>query len=166
MHRLATVHARENQPTTNDVTTQPISISTSFTKVMCQITLTSCFTSGRVENTVHPASLDRRRYKKRKPDARDSRLGNELASRSYRIAVIMALQLQRMTGRRRRTNRNKSTEQSTERHADSVASNSSWDNSFTSNQRCADCGLQLKIRSQFEDPQTFHTQLYSPKQRK
>ena len=126
----------------------------------------SYFTSGRVENTVHPASVDRRRYKKRKPDARDSRLGNELASRSYRIAVIMALQLQRMTGRRRRTNRNKSTEQSTERHADSVASNSSWDNSFTSNQRCADCGLQLKIRSQFEDPQTFHTQLYSPKQRK
>jgi len=34
MHRLATVHARDNQrPTTNDVTTQPISISTSFTKV-------------------------------------------------------------------------------------------------------------------------------------
>ena len=27
MHRLATVHARDNQPTTNDVTTQPISIS-------------------------------------------------------------------------------------------------------------------------------------------
>jgi len=25
MHRLATVHARDNQPTTNDVTTQPIS---------------------------------------------------------------------------------------------------------------------------------------------
>ena len=36
MHRLATVHARDNQrPTTNDVTTQPISISTSFTKVKC-----------------------------------------------------------------------------------------------------------------------------------
>jgi len=33
MRRLATVHARENQPTTNDVTTQPISISASFTKV-------------------------------------------------------------------------------------------------------------------------------------
>jgi len=36
MHRLATVHARDNptnQPTTNDVTTQPISISASFTKV-------------------------------------------------------------------------------------------------------------------------------------
>ena len=33
MHRLATVHARENQPTTNDVTTQSISISASFTKV-------------------------------------------------------------------------------------------------------------------------------------
>ena len=33
MHRLATVHAHDNQPTTNDVTTQPISISTSFTKV-------------------------------------------------------------------------------------------------------------------------------------
>jgi len=32
MHRLATVHARDNQPT-NDVTTQPISISASFTKV-------------------------------------------------------------------------------------------------------------------------------------
>ena len=32
MHRLATVHARDNQPTTNDVTTQPISISASFTK--------------------------------------------------------------------------------------------------------------------------------------
>jgi len=31
MHRLATVHARDNQPTTNDVTTQPISAS--FTKV-------------------------------------------------------------------------------------------------------------------------------------
>jgi len=30
MHRLA-VHARDNQP--NDVTTQPISISASFTKV-------------------------------------------------------------------------------------------------------------------------------------
>jgi len=30
MHRLATVHARDNQPTTNDVTTQPISISASF----------------------------------------------------------------------------------------------------------------------------------------
>ena len=30
---LATVHARDNQPTTNDVTTQPISISASFTKV-------------------------------------------------------------------------------------------------------------------------------------
>jgi len=27
------VHARDNQPTTNDVTTQPISISASFTKV-------------------------------------------------------------------------------------------------------------------------------------
>ena len=33
MPRLATLHARENQPTTNDVTTQPISISASFTKV-------------------------------------------------------------------------------------------------------------------------------------
>jgi len=38
MHRLATVHARDNhrptnQLTTNDVTTQPISISASFTKV-------------------------------------------------------------------------------------------------------------------------------------
>jgi len=33
MHRLATVHARDNQPTTNDVTTQPISISVSFTNV-------------------------------------------------------------------------------------------------------------------------------------
>jgi len=38
MHRLATVHARDNQrPTndqpTNDVTTQPISISASFTNV-------------------------------------------------------------------------------------------------------------------------------------
>jgi len=31
MHRLATVNAR--QPTTNDVTTQPISISASFTNV-------------------------------------------------------------------------------------------------------------------------------------
>jgi len=31
MHRLATVHARDDQPTTNDVTTQPISISASFT---------------------------------------------------------------------------------------------------------------------------------------
>jgi len=30
MHRLATVHPRDNQPTTNDVTTQPISISASF----------------------------------------------------------------------------------------------------------------------------------------
>ena len=30
MHRLATVHARDNQPMTNDVTTQPISISASF----------------------------------------------------------------------------------------------------------------------------------------
>jgi len=27
------VHARDNQPTTNDVTTHPISISASFTKV-------------------------------------------------------------------------------------------------------------------------------------
>jgi len=26
MHRLATVHARDNQPTTNDVTTQPMRI--------------------------------------------------------------------------------------------------------------------------------------------
>jgi len=43
MHRLATVHARDNQrpttnqptnqPTTNDVTTQPILISASFTNV-------------------------------------------------------------------------------------------------------------------------------------
>jgi len=38
MHRLATVHARDNQPTnqrptTTDVTTQPISISASFTNV-------------------------------------------------------------------------------------------------------------------------------------
>jgi len=33
MHRLATVHARDNQPMTTDVTTQPISISASFTKV-------------------------------------------------------------------------------------------------------------------------------------
>ena len=36
MHRLATEHARDNQPnqpTTNDVTTQPISISASFTNV-------------------------------------------------------------------------------------------------------------------------------------
>jgi len=33
MYRLATVHARDNQPTTNDVTTQPISISASFTNV-------------------------------------------------------------------------------------------------------------------------------------
>jgi len=38
MHRLATVHARDNQrptnqPTTNDVTSQPISISASFTNV-------------------------------------------------------------------------------------------------------------------------------------
>jgi len=33
MHRLATVHERDNQPMTNDVTTQPISISASFTKV-------------------------------------------------------------------------------------------------------------------------------------
>ena len=33
MHRLATVHERDNQPTTNDVTRQPISISASFTKV-------------------------------------------------------------------------------------------------------------------------------------
>jgi len=33
MHRLATVHARDNQLTTNDVTTQPISISAFFTKV-------------------------------------------------------------------------------------------------------------------------------------
>jgi len=32
MHRLATVHVRDNQPT-NDVTTQPISISASFTNV-------------------------------------------------------------------------------------------------------------------------------------
>ena len=32
MHRLATVQARDNQPT-NDITTQPISISASFTKV-------------------------------------------------------------------------------------------------------------------------------------
>jgi len=30
---LATVHARDDQPTTNDVTTQPISISASFTNV-------------------------------------------------------------------------------------------------------------------------------------
>jgi len=30
---LATVHARDNQPTTNDVTTRPNSISASFTKV-------------------------------------------------------------------------------------------------------------------------------------
>jgi len=27
MHRLATLHARDNQPTTNDVTTQPISVN-------------------------------------------------------------------------------------------------------------------------------------------
>ena len=33
MHRLATVHAHDNQPTTNDVTTLPISISASFTDV-------------------------------------------------------------------------------------------------------------------------------------
>ena len=33
MHRLATVHARDNLPTTNDVTRQPISISASFTNV-------------------------------------------------------------------------------------------------------------------------------------
>jgi len=38
MHHLATVHARDNQPTTNqpttnDVTAQPISISASFTNV-------------------------------------------------------------------------------------------------------------------------------------
>jgi len=33
MHSLATVHARDNQPTTNDVTTQPTSISASFTNV-------------------------------------------------------------------------------------------------------------------------------------
>jgi len=33
MHRLATVPAHDNQPTTNNVTTQPISISASFTKV-------------------------------------------------------------------------------------------------------------------------------------
>jgi len=37
MHRLATVHANDNQPTnrptTNDLTTQPISISASFTNV-------------------------------------------------------------------------------------------------------------------------------------
>ena len=33
MHRLATVHARDNQPTTNDVTTQPISISACERKV-------------------------------------------------------------------------------------------------------------------------------------
>jgi len=32
MHRLATVHARDNRPTTNDVTTQLISINASFTK--------------------------------------------------------------------------------------------------------------------------------------
>jgi len=31
MHRLATVHARDNQPTINDVTTQPISISCAAT---------------------------------------------------------------------------------------------------------------------------------------
>jgi len=37
MHRLATVHARDNQPTTNDVTTQPISISASFTKVKSKV---------------------------------------------------------------------------------------------------------------------------------
>ena len=36
MHRLATVHARDNQPTTNDVATQPISISASFTNVAIQ----------------------------------------------------------------------------------------------------------------------------------
>jgi len=30
---LATVHARDNHATTNDVTTQPISISASFTNV-------------------------------------------------------------------------------------------------------------------------------------
>jgi len=30
MHRLATVHARDNQPTTNDVTTQHISIKRLF----------------------------------------------------------------------------------------------------------------------------------------
>jgi len=33
MHCLATVQARDNKPTTNDVTTQPISIMASFTKV-------------------------------------------------------------------------------------------------------------------------------------
>jgi len=33
MHRLATVHVRDNQPTTNDITTQLISISASFAKV-------------------------------------------------------------------------------------------------------------------------------------
>jgi len=33
MHHLATVHARDNQPTTNDITTQPVSISASFTNV-------------------------------------------------------------------------------------------------------------------------------------
>ena len=34
MHRLATVHARDNQTMTNDVTTQPISISASFTEAL------------------------------------------------------------------------------------------------------------------------------------
>jgi len=33
MHHLATVHALDNQRPTNDVTTQPISISASFTNV-------------------------------------------------------------------------------------------------------------------------------------
>ena len=45
MHRLATVHARDNQPTTNDVTIQPISISASFTN---GLTLAQCATPGTV----------------------------------------------------------------------------------------------------------------------
>jgi len=36
MHRLATVHARDNQPT-NDVTTQPISISEALNKISCSL---------------------------------------------------------------------------------------------------------------------------------
>jgi len=62
MHRLATVHARDNQPT-NDVTTQPISVSASFTearKVRRLKTLMVCLLEDQFSRFDRTPMCDRR----------------------------------------------------------------------------------------------------------
>jgi len=82
MHRLATVHARDNQPnnqptnqpTTNDVTTQPISISLIITKTMFMV-----LSSWHSHCESSPGSFDKCRMapRGRRPKTKPDHLGCE-----------------------------------------------------------------------------------------